>query len=248
MNDAGKKHIEPPFFGTAVLDDISLDDVEALLDKEALFASRWQFRKGADASTWEGLKKEKVLPIYERMLAMCRAQHIITPKIVYGYFRCEKKNSGLIAYNDQNRPFRFEFPRERTVPHRCVADFFDYGFVIIQLATAGDAVNAAAIKKFKSHEYSDAFFLKGLAASFAEATAQYGHDHIREELGVAPDVGERFSPGYPSFPDLSAQKKIIALLNPSRIGVSVTKTYQLIPEHSTSAIISIDEKAKHFRP
>ncbi len=248
MNNTEKKRIEPPFFGTAVLGEISMDDVEALLDKESLFAARWQFRKGQDSATWESLKKDKVIPIYERMLAMCRAQNIITPKIVYGYFRCEQKNNGLIAYNDQNKPFRFEFPRERTMPHRCVADFFDLGFVIIQLATVGNAVNAAATKKFKSHEYSDAFFLKGLAASFAEATAQYGHDLIRKELGILPDVGERFSPGYPAFPDLSAQKKIAQLLKPARIGVSLTRTFQLIPEHSTSAIISIDEKAEYFRP
>ncbi|MFH1830445.1 MAG: homocysteine S-methyltransferase family protein [Pseudomonadota bacterium] len=234
-----KKHITPPFFGAVVLDDIPLDDVEALLDKKALFLSRWQFRKGADS---------KALPIYERMMVMCRAQHIITPKIVYGYFKCEKKNNGLIAYSDQGKPFRFDFPRERTMPHRCVADFFDLGFVAIQLATVGDGVNAAATKKFKNHEYSDAFFLKGLAASFAEATTQYGHDLIRKELGIAPDVGERFSPGYPAFPDLSAQKKIAQLLKPTRIGVSLTKTYQLIPEHSTSAVVSIDEKAVRFRP
>jgi 5-methyltetrahydrofolate--homocysteine methyltransferase len=87
-----------------------------------------------------------------------------------------------------------------------------------------------------------------LAAEFAEATAKYGHRYIREELGVPEGAGERFSPGYPAFPDLSAQKSIALLLVPKRIGVSLTATFQLVPEHSTSALISIDENAHHFRP
>ena len=72
--------------------------------------------------------------------------------------------------------------------------------------------------------------------------------NLRAEVGAGDDQGERFSPGYPAFPDLSAQRKIAALLKPARIGVSLTRTFQLVPEHTTSAIISMDARAKLFRP
>lgn len=230
-----------------MIDDIALGDIEAFLDREALFASRWQFRQGSDASSWERLKVEKVIPIYERFLSLCHAESIIKPKIVYGHFRCERNGNGLVLH-DEARAYRFDLPRECETPNRCVADFFETGFATLQLVTVGDGATKAATEKFSDHKYSDAFFIKGLAAEFAEAAAKYSHDLIRRELGVGDGVGERFSPGYPSFPDLSAQKKIAALLKPMRIGVSLTSTYQLVPEQSTSALISIDEKATHFRP
>lgn len=238
---------KPPFYGTRILEELTIDDVEPYLDRETLFASRWQFRRGADSSSWEGLKANKVVPIYERLMLLCGREPIIVPKIVYGHFRCEKEGNGLIVHGEA-RAHRFDFPRERASPNRCLSDFFKNGFVTFQIATVGNGVTRAAASKFKDHEYSEAFFLKGLAAEFAEASAKYGHKHIREELGVPEVAGERFSPGYPAFPDLSAQKKIVSLLMPGRIGVSLTETYQLVPEHTTSSLISIDEGATRFRP
>jgi 5-methyltetrahydrofolate--homocysteine methyltransferase len=237
----------PPFLGTRILDELTIGDVEPYLDREALFASRWQFRRGAGAASWDEIKRSKVEPVYERMMVLCRREPVIVPKIVYGHFRCDKEGNGLIV-RGEGRAYRFDFPRERASPNRCLSDFFGSGFATFQIATVGDGATRAAASKFSSHEYSDAFFLKGLAAEFAEAAAKYGHEHIREELGAPEGVGERFSPGYPAFPDLSAQKKIALLLAPKRIGVSLTATFQLVPEHSTSALISIDENAHHFRP
>jgi len=239
--------MEPPFYGTRVLDAITMDDVEPYLDREALFASRWQFRQGKDSSSWESLKREKVIPLYEGLTARVRTRGVVEPKLVYGYFRCEREGNGLIVH-DQSRAYRFDFPRERSSPNRCLSDFFGDGFVIFQIATVGEGAAKAAAAEFAGHEYSQAFFIKGLAAEFAEATAKYGHERIRGELGISKGAGERFSPGYPVFPDLSSQKKIAALLRPARIGVKLTRTFHLVPEHTTSAMISIDEKACLFRP
>jgi 5-methyltetrahydrofolate--homocysteine methyltransferase len=243
MTDTSK----PPFYGTRILDELTIDDVEPYLDREMLFASRWQFRQGADSASWEEMKVAKVAPIYERLMHLCKREPIIVPRIVYGHFRCEKEGNGLIVHGE-NRAYRFDFPRERESPNRCLSDFFREGFATFQIATVGDGVGRAAASKFKEHEYSEAFFLKGLASEFAEAVAKYGHGHVRKELGVSEGAGERFSPGYPAFPDLSAQKKICALLMPKRIGVGLTETYQLVPEHTTSALISMDDDANHFRP
>ncbi|MFH0798977.1 MAG: vitamin B12 dependent-methionine synthase activation domain-containing protein [Pseudomonadota bacterium] len=239
--------MNPPFFGTKILDGITLDDIEPLIDREALFAGRWQFRQGMGPEEWEKLKQERAIPTFERLLSVCRAKSIIRPMAVYGYFECRQQGNGLIV-TDGARSFRFDFPRERQEPHRCLADFFPEGFVAMQLVTAGGKVTEAGADLFARHEYSEMFFLKGLAAAAAAAAAAFCHRLIREELGAGADAGERFSPGYPVFPDILDQKKIAALLKPGRIGVSLTKTCQMVPEYSTSAIVSVDSKAAHFRP
>lgn len=240
-------HREPPFWGTRIVEGLGAEDVEPCLDREMLFAARWQFRSGQSAEEWEDFKLQKIVPLYERLMAEAVATGLIAPRIVYGYFRCERSGNGLVIHDGQ-RAFRFDFPRERATPNRCVADFFPSGVAAFQLVTVGDGPAKAAAGSFAKHEYSEAFFIKGLAAEFAEATAEYAHERIRGELGTPSGAGARFSPGYPAFPDLMAQKKIAALLMPARIGVKLTQTYQLVPEHSTSALIAVEKGACHFRP
>lgn len=238
---------QPPFFGTRVIGDIAFGEIEALIDREALFVGRWQFRKGQNVDEWREFRKQTVLPIYERVLSKCVSRNIIVPKMIYGYFKCEKSGNGLVV-SDERRSHRFDFPREKRTPHRCVADYFPDGFVAMQVVTVGDVVNKEAKELFMKNSYSETFYLKGLAAEAAESVAKFCHNYIRRELGVADDVGERFSPGYPSFPDLLAQRKIVALLGPTRIGVVLTRTCMFVPEQTTSAIVSVDPKACRFNP
>jgi len=239
--------MNPPFWGTKTIDSVSLDDVMQFVDRETLFAARWQFRQGAGAGDWEKLKRERAEPALERILSICRASGAIEPKILYGYFRCKRDGNALFV-DGENRSFRIDFPRDRAAPNRCVADFFPEGFAAVQAVTVGDGPAREGARLFSANAYSDAFFLKGLAAEAAEATAEFAFRRILEELGAPGGSGMRFSPGYPSFPDLFAQKKIAALLGITRIGVSVTRTSGLVPEHSTTAIVSVDPGASRFRP
>jgi 5-methyltetrahydrofolate--homocysteine methyltransferase len=227
--------------------DVSIDDVEPAIDKETLFSGRWQFRKGVEVGDWPEFRRVKVEPIYERILAQIKSNHILAPKISYGYFECRRSGNSLFVTGPR-KTFRFDFPREKRVPHRCVADFFGLGFVAMQIVTVGGGVNQEASHLFKDGKFSDSFYLKGFAAEAAEALAKYGHKNIRKELSVEAECGERFSPGYPSFPNIIYQRDMVALLNAKDIGVSLTSTCMLIPEHTTSAFISIDSKAAHFNP
>jgi 5-methyltetrahydrofolate--homocysteine methyltransferase len=82
---------------------------------------------------------------------------------------------------------------------------------------------------------------------------------MREELGIAgedsPDLnrifrqgyrGSRYSFGYPACPNLEDQAKLFELIQPERIGVSLSEEFQLEPEQSTSAIIVHHPEAKYF--
>jgi hypothetical protein len=58
--------------------------------------------------------------------------------------------------------------------------------------------------------------------------------------------GSRYSYGYPACPDLEQQIQLCQLLQPDRIGVSLSEEFQLHPEQSTSAIIVHHPEAKYF--
>lgn len=239
--------ITPPFIGTKTISDIPFHEIDKLIDRELLFASTWKFRQNSTAEEWEVMKRTTVEPIYSRLISMCQSKSILIPKAIYGYFHCKKMGNGLLV-SGTRREQRFNFPRERETPNRCLADFFGDGIIAIQAVTVGDGVSREAAASFAKNSYSDAFFLRGLAAVVAETTAVYCHRLISSELGIEFNPHGRFSAGYPSFPDLLEQRKIFVLLEPASIGLNLSKTCHLMPEHSTTAIISPDPKAQQFRP
>jgi 5-methyltetrahydrofolate--homocysteine methyltransferase len=101
--------------------------------------------------------------------------------------------------------------------------------------------------------------LHGLSVEMAEAMAEYVHKRIRAELGFAAEDaadtekmlaqeyrGSRYSFGYPACPRLEDQSAILRLLGAERVGVSLSDEYQLHPEQSTSAIVTLNPLAKYF--
>ena len=93
-----------------------------------------------------------------------------------------------------------------------------------------------------------------------EALAEYIHKQVRVELGIADrDARElrkllqqgyqgcRYSWGYPACPDLEEQVKVWPLLDPGRIGVTLSEEFQLHPEQSTTALICHHREARYFK-
>lgn len=239
--------MKPPFLGTKVVKDIPLDEIEPLIDRDVLFVSRWQLRQGVSQEEWENVRRIKAIHVFEKLMAQCRAKPIIEPAAIYGFFKCEKRESALFV-EDEGKAVVINFPRQHFEPHRCVADLFKDGFVAVQIATVGMKVVDEAAKMFSSNSYSDAFYLKGLASEAAEAAAEWCMRRIRNELGAPEGTGKRYSPGMPAFPDLFAQKKLFGLLKPARIGMKLTQTCHMVPEYATTAIVSFDPSATYFRP
>jgi 5-methyltetrahydrofolate--homocysteine methyltransferase len=96
-------------------------------------------------------------------------------------------------------------------------------------------------------EYTEAYYLHGLAVQMAEAAADYLHNHIRRELKLGAEHGKRYSWGYPAIPELEDHRKVFDLLPAeSALGMSLTSAYQLVPEQSTAAIIVHHPEAKYF--
>ena len=127
------------------------------------------------------------------------------------------------------------------------------------IVTVGTQASDEAHKLFKKNAYSDYLYLHGLSVETAEALAELWHRRMREEMQIhqddAPELrewfhqkyhGGRYSFGYPACPNLEDQKQLFELLNPKRIGVSLSEEFQLDPEQSTSAIVVHHPEAKYF--
>jgi len=257
-----------PFYGSRVVEDISLDDVFAFVNETALFKGQWQFKQGRrPAAEYEALVRETVRPIYEELKERSKREQLLTPRVVYGYFPCQSSGNDLIILNDhqQSERMRFTFPRQPAGKRLCLADFFaakDSGrvdVVAFHLVTMGSRASEYSRELFKADNYAQYLYFHGLSVEGAEALAEFWHKRIRQELGIAAedaeDVrklfqqqyrGSRFSFGYPACPNLEDQAKLFELLEPARIGVELTEEFQLDPEQSTSAIIVHHPEAKYF--
>ncbi len=160
---------------------------------------------------------------------------------------------------------RFTFPRQRADRSLCIADFFlprasgRFDVAGVQLVTMGSVASEYSRSLFAEHRYKEYLFFHGLSVETAEALAELWHKRVREELGIARQdaaeikklfsqqyQGSRYSFGYPACPNLEDQTKMMALLGPGRIGVTLTEEYQLVPEQSTSALIVHHPAAKYF--
>jgi 5-methyltetrahydrofolate--homocysteine methyltransferase len=257
----------PPFYGSRVVDEISLDDMFGYVNENALFKGQWQFKQGrVPLDEYQNLVREWVRPIYEELKARSQRERLLVPKVVYGYFACQSSGNDLIVYDENQREqLRFTFPRQPANKHLCLADFFasqDSGrmdVVGFQLVTIGRRASEYAHELFKSDNYADYLYFHGLSVEAAEALAEFWHKRVREELGIAGNdakqlsrlfhqqyQGSRYSFGYPACPRLEDQEKLFTLLDPSRIDVSLSEEFQLEPEQSTSAIIVHHPEAKYF--
>ena len=259
---------KPPFYGSRMVDKISLDDVFAFVNETALFKGQWQFKQGRrPADEYQEFVQQTVRPIYEELKQRSKDQELLAPRVVYGYFPAQSSGNDLIVYEDDQKTerTRFTFPRQPSGKNLCLADFFasvDSGrmdTVAFHLVTMGRRATKYSQELFKADDYTNYLYFHGLSVEAAEALAELWHKRIREELGIAGHdaqqitklfhqayQGSRFSFGYPACPNLEDQAKLFELIDPSRIDVELTEEFQLDPEQSTSAIIVHHPEAKYF--
>ncbi len=257
-----------PFLGTRVIRDIDVAAVFPYVNKAALFRGQWQYRRrGMDDEAYERMIQETVEPLFAEWKARCLREGLMEPNVIYGYFLCASDGDSLVILDAESGEecLRFTFPRQKKPPYRCLADYFrpwrdgERDLVAVHLVTVGRRVIEAARALYAQNKYHDYLLLHGLAVETAEALAEYWHRHVRRELGIARDdaphpeglikgryQGARYSFGYPACPELSDQKKLLSILGPERIGVTLTDGYMLDPEASTSALIVHHPAARYF--
>jgi 5-methyltetrahydrofolate--homocysteine methyltransferase len=257
----------PPFWGDRLVKGIPLADYADLLDEKATFAGRWGLRGVRGGLSYEDLVETEGRPRMRKWLDRIQTEGWLDAGVVYGYFPCVSEGDDLVVLNDDGSDrVRFRFPRQRRDRRLCLADFFrpresgEIDVVGFQVVTIGSRVSEATGALFAENAYRDYLELHGLSVQLAEALAEFWHRRIREELGTSADDstdvqavlehqayrGSRYSFGYPACPDLEDRAKIVELLRPDRIGVTLSEELQLHPEQSTDALIVHHPEAKYF--
>ncbi|SDK12127.1 methionine synthase (B12-dependent) [Lentzea albidocapillata subsp. violacea] len=195
--------------------------------------------------------------------------------LVYGYFPCVSDGDDLVILTEPSvgaaERFRFTFPRQKRDRRLCLSDFWrskesgEADVIAFHLVTMGQPIADYANELFGKNAYREYLEVHGLGVQLTEALAEYWHKRVREEL-VWPtggtvaaedpaDVeeyfklgyrGARYSFGYGACPEMEDRRRIVELLEPSRIGVSLSEELQLHPEQSTDAFVAHHPEAKYF--
>ena len=258
----------PPFFGSRVVKGIALADYSSMLDERALYVGQWGL-KGAKNS-YEEMVITEGRPRLRALLNDAQSQGWINAAVVYGYFPCYSEGNDLVILHHEGElkgreRTRFTFPRQRRDRRLCISDFFrskesgEIDVVAFHVVTMGQSVSEATGKLFAENNYREYLELHGLSVQLTEALAEHWHARIRDEIGFSSADGSsieeildqryrgsRYSFGYPACPDIEQQVQLCELLDPERIGVSLSEEFQLHPEQSTSAIVVHHPEAKYF--
>jgi 5-methyltetrahydrofolate--homocysteine methyltransferase len=255
-----------PFFGSRVVKGVALNDYAQMLDERALFLGQWGL-KGKD---FEVMATEEGRPRLRASLNEIQSQGWLNAAVTYGYFPCYSEGNDLVILHHEGSEkgkerLRFTFPRQSRDRRLCLADFFrgkdsgEIDVVSFQIITMGQSISDAINKLFNQNLYREYLELHGLSVQLTEALTEMWHARTREELGFSsednPDFneilnqgyrGSRYSFGYPACPDLSQQVQLMSLLEPEKIGVSLSEEFQLHPEQSTTSIVLHHPEAKYF--
>ncbi len=252
-----------------ILKSYSLAHIEPYINMQMLIGHHLGVKgKIANLLAAKDEKAVKVKEVVDGLLTEAKNGNWILPAAVYQFFPAQSDGNKIFIYDpeDPNRIIEtFDFPRQESAPHLCLADFVksvesgekDYvGFFTV---TAGRGIREKADKLKEEGRFLESHALQSLALETAEGFAELIHRQMRDRWGfpdpltftmqerfAAKYQGQRFSFGYPACPDLEDQKKLFALIHPEEIGIELTDGCMMEPEASVSAMVFAHPEARYF--
>jgi 5-methyltetrahydrofolate--homocysteine methyltransferase len=244
----------PPFWGARRV-SADLREVWRDLDRNTLFRHHWGGHR-AKGAEYDRIVHEVFEPELASLTEDALREGWLEALIVTGYFPCNASDDQLIVFDPADTAIevaRLEFPRQSDGERLCLADYFrpiqsgQRDVVVLQAVSAGPRAGQYIEELQHSGDYSRMLYVNGLASGTAEALAEYAHNLARRELGLPAGQGLRFSWGYAACPDLEEQQKVLPLLRAEQeIGLTLSLSNNLDPEHSTAAIVLHHPEAKYF--
>ncbi len=236
---------------------ISLPEFMVHLDKHTLFSLNWRFG-GSTERNRLGHNEEELEALLEKWVQDAASNGWLAPQGVMGLFPCYSEGEQMIVL-DPDRP---EKELGRLTFNTVIgagngdlvsgAQYFmprqaqGYDMIGMQLTTAGPQVEAV-VEAFKNKDdFESALFLQGFSDRIAEDMAEYLHGMLRREVGVPPDCGQRWSPGYPGLKDVLQNRVIYEALDAGNaLGVEVTEAGEFRPSGVTAAVVSFHPQARY---
>mgnify|MGYP003582460800 FL=1 len=233
-------HLDTPIILTP--SEIDLEEVWRYLNKKSLFVLSWGIR-GKSASKMIGDPEALLLEWKKKVID----EVLFSPSVVYSYFRCDNQGNRLVVESKKQGEVAFEFPRSSKPKHLCITDYFGkQDIVAFQVVTVGQKTVSKIEELNSNNNYTDAYYLHGLAVETAEALAEWVHHRIRSELNIDKNRGLRYSWGYPSCPDTMQHYLVWKLIDPTSCGIGLTSAGQITPEYSTAAVVVHHPDAEYF--
>ena len=246
-------------------------DPEELFDwinPQLLYGRALGFRGNFERKLNEGDPKAVELHrTVEKIRAMATEGGWLQPQAVYQFLPVASEGNTIHVYAEdrKTRLESFTFPRQPFDDGLCLADYVrpiedgvidNLGFFV---TTAGDGVLKRVTELRENGEYLLSHTLGAFSYELAEAFAEWLHARMRAMWGFGDPAtltrrdimraqyrGCRYSFGYPSCPDMSAQVELWRLIHPDTIGVELTESHMMEPEASVSALVFHHPDAKYF--
>ena len=207
----------PPFFGSAVVKSLNVNEVFPYINEAALIRGQWQMKRGKlKEDEYRLVLESEVYPEFKRMKEKAIAENLLCPEVVYGYFPCQSDGNDLIVYRpvglanlfeewrgidvpERNKLLewvRLTFPRQPGDRNLCIADYFvptSSGIIDVVsffIVTMGERASVHAEDLYKSHSYKEYLYFHGLSVETTEALAELWHKRVREEMMIHRDDAE----------------------------------------------------------
>jgi len=265
---------KPNFIGTKVFEDYKLEDLIDYIDWTPFFIS-WSLAGKYPKILDDEVVGEAARNLFNDAQAMLKdiiEKKIFTAKAIIAFWPAKNIGEDVIIYTDESRLEeldRFHFLRQQTEhvsgkPNYSLADFIspkgdDYlgGFIV----TTGLGTEEYAQNFIDAGDDYNSILAKALADRLAEAFAEHMHERVRKEYwgyvkneSLDNDAlikekyqGIRPAAGYPACPDHTEKGILFKYLDgESKIGVSITENYAMLPAASVSGLYFSHPESCYF--
>ncbi|MFJ7753884.1 methionine synthase [Peribacillus muralis] len=252
-----------------VLKNYPLDVIQPYINRQMLIGHHLGLKgKVADQLKQGNEKAVQLNDLVDELIEFLKTEPDYGLHAIYQFFPAQSDGDKLLVYNPDDPSEileTFDFPRQDTNPHLCLADFAktvssgELDYVGFFLVTAGKGIRKWAEKLKLEGDFLKNHALQSLALETAEGFAERMHQLMRDDLGISDPIemsmkerfaakytGQRFSFGYPACPNLEDQEKLFRLLQPQDIGLELTEGCMMEPEASVSAIVFAHPEARYF--
>jgi len=194
-----------------------IENIPIEVEKEEVLKSLGYYRK----------KKSVLSPSIDALIEeeMKKAKGLIRGKGIYIILPVESKSKSEIVL--KNISLKGKAIVRAMAKAKEIALFVD---------TVGPALEAEVNRLYQRDEYTKATILDTIGSVAADEGAEYLNLIIVEK--VEKKSTPRFSPGYGDW-DLSIQKRLLEVIQASKIGVTCNEAFFMIPRKSVSAVVGL---------
>ena len=266
----------PEFTGHRVLEDFDMGNLAEYIDWGPFFHTwemRGSYPKLLNDPV-SGLEARKLFDEGRTILKDIVGGGWAKANAVYGFYPANSIGDDIIVWSNDDRKreltrfhtLRQQQRKQRGGPYYALSDFIapvDSGLadhVGAFCVTTGHGVEERVTAYREENDDYSAIMIQALTDRLAEAFAEYLHERVRREWGYGlvetlskeelireKYRGIRPAPGYPACPDHTEKQTLFNLLDvETRIGVTLTESFAMLPPSSVSGLYFAHPDTQYF--